>query len=219
MSSAVVPVSIRVRGGCGLWGLAMQLDWPMIIIVTWLLLLRRNWVSFHRLGCFFFHQPPVGGPCYAVSQISLTDSCRRRKNKANRPSRGSSLPKLIMPPLSRVYVAMADTCGSPSCQPWTPRGDLFDQLKTWDRQIGGGTVRQAAAAAPAALPPAGKAAAAAQAHQTPLVTALPALSTYLSCDPRLGEVPVFDLITSLRDQAGARAPFLQKFVFGGPGLQ
>lgn len=57
------PVRIRVRQGRGLCCLKMQLAWAIIIIVTWLLLLRHNWVSSHRLGCFFFHQPPVGGPC------------------------------------------------------------------------------------------------------------------------------------------------------------
>lgn len=28
------------------------------------------------------------------------------------------------------------SAGPPSGQPWTPRGDLFDQLNTWDRQMG-----------------------------------------------------------------------------------
>lgn len=43
--------------------------------------------------------------------------------------------------------------------------------------------------------------------QTPLVTALPALSLSLLCSPRLGEVPFFDLMTSPRDRTGVEASF------------
>lgn len=43
--------------------------------------------SFHSLGYFFFHQPPAERPLLsAVSQISLTDSCRKKQGG---PSRGS----------------------------------------------------------------------------------------------------------------------------------
>lgn len=75
-------------------------------------------------------------------------------------------------------------------------------------------MRQAAAAATTTTTtPAAEAATAAQAHQMPLVTALPALSLSLLF-PRLGEVPFFDLMTSPRDQTGVESVFPQVRIGG-----
>jgi hypothetical protein len=156
-----------------------------------------QYVSSHRLIISSFHQPLSTGPCCLLYHAQAdTYSCRA--------SRGSSSQAAL--PLSLIYVAIPDACGSLSCQPWSPRGDLFDQLKTWDRQIGEDSAPSRSTAG---------AAAAAQAHQKPLVThthkhtrtyththtrthahvhgaagALPPVS------PGWARYPVFDLVTS-----------------------
>ncbi|KAG6367546.1 hypothetical protein INS49_001739 [Diaporthe citri] len=97
---------------------------------------------------------------------------------------------------------MADACGSPSCQSWAPRGDLFDQLKTWDRQLG------ADSASSSSQQPAAEAEGnSAGSSDAPChgAAGLLSFSLSLSCLPRLGEVPVFDLVTSPWDWAGVKA--------------
>lgn len=75
----------------------MQLAWPIIIIVTWVLLLRLDCVSFHRLGHSASTNPQPAAPAVCC----ITDQPNRQLPDKNRAVRaGGRLPKAAMPPLS-----------------------------------------------------------------------------------------------------------------------
>lgn len=107
---------IRVRHERGLCCLEMQLAWPIIsIIVTgscssgitgspstaWVVSSSTNPRSAAPAVCCITDQPNIQLP--------------KKKEEKKAVRAGGSLPKAVMPPLSRIYVAMADVCGSPSC--------------------------------------------------------------------------------------------------------